>query len=301
MVKHDLVHHQARVCACKCYWQEQGDMPAAVAAFREEWNELHPEHMIIDVRHFIKRCVEALEDRFHLFDAGGQGAPHKLSNDDAVKCAEILVAGYPQECVVTVGGKTERYDEQKQFTSLGQALQMSAPLRALTTDKGMSEDYVMGRLHDVAPYLAYGVLPVKAKLSQEAMNARVEYCKEMLQRLEREPDFLERVFWADECRIWVNKDLSGKLKVWYDKRKLEGQPPQSSPMAGLHGSKRIDFLLIVNAKLGCVYVEFLTGTTDIDRMGRHTPGMQQHLETRRNFDQQAQEKPGTGCYRVSQR
>lgn len=267
MVRHDLLHHQARVRACKCFYQERGDMAAAIRAFQEEWNEQHPEHSITDVRKFISHSVDSLEDRFHLFDAGGQGAPHKLSDDDAIRCAELLSAGYPQECVATVGGQTLHYIDVKQFTSLGQALQMSAELRALTTDKRMSEEYIEGRLHDVSPYLAYGVPPVKAKLSQKAMNARLEYCKEMLQQLEREPEYLERVFWADECRVWVNKELSGKLKVWYDKRKYEGQPPQSSPLAGLHGSKRIDFFLIVNAKLGCVYVEFLTGTTDIDSMG----------------------------------
>lgn len=303
MVKHDLLHHEARVRACKCYWQAQCHMPDAVAAFEKEWNAPHPEHRLLDVRHFIKLSVESLESRFHLFDEGGQGRPHKLSHEDAELCAQMLVDGYPQECVVTVGSETRRFVEQKQFTSLGQALQMSAPLRALTIDKGMSEDYVMGRLHDVRPYLAYGVMPVKLQLSQEAMNARVKYCTEMLEKLEREPGYLERIFWADECRIWVNKELSGKLKVWYDKRQLEGQPPQSSPMSAIHGSKRIDFFLIVNAELGCVHVEFLTGTTDIDSMGRLTPGMREHIERRKQYDTHftgKDQKPGTGCYRVSQ-
>jgi hypothetical protein len=72
--------------------------------------------------------------------------------------------------------------------------------------------------------------------------------------------------------------------VWYDRRKLAGQPPEENPMFDLHTSRRIDFVLIVNARLGCVYVEFLTGTTDIDAMGRHNPGMREHMERRKDFE-----------------
>ena len=277
-------------------------MPAAMRAFEKQWNEQHPEHTISDTRSFIKLSVQKLETDYSLFDRGGQGRPVLLTDDDAVKCAAIIAQGYMQHQVVLDQGVRREWEEGKQYTSLSEALQMSADLRELTTDKGLTPAYVEGRLHDVAPYLTYGVLPMKLPLPPDVIAARLKYCRDMLRRLERDPDFLKRVFWVDECRIWLNKEFVGKLKVWYDRRKLAGQPPEDNPLCGLKGTKRIDFMLIVNARLGCVYVEFLTGTTDLDTLGRRNPGMREHVARRAQFDlgyTKPEEKPGTGCYRVS--
>lgn len=235
-------------------------------------------------------------------DAAAHGRPHLLPYEDAIKCVDIIAQGYPQRQVVIDQGVTHEYDEIKQYTSLSEALHMSAALRALTTDKNMRPEYVLGRLHDVAPDLTYGELPMKLPLPPEVIEARQKYCIEMLRRIAADPDFLKRVFWVDECHIWFNRDLAGKVKVWYDRRKLAGQPPEDNPLLALHGTKRIDFVLILNARLGCVYVEFLTGTTDIDTMGRLNPGMREHIACRAQFDTDStklKEKLGTGCYRVS--
>lgn len=303
----DDVHLQARVCAVKCYYKTDGNISEAMQAFEDDWNEQHEEHSISDTRSFIQLSVEKLEKSFDLHNAGGQGRRKLLSDADAMVCAAILGEGYMQQQVVIEGEVTREYEELKQYTSLSVALQLSARLRELTTDKGLKPVYVEGRLHDVAPWLKYGVLPMKLPLSEKVMKARLEYCRMMLKLIEEDPDFLKRVFWFDECRIWSNRDLAGKLRVWYDRRKLAGQPPEENPMFDLHTSRRIDFVLIVNARLGCVYVEFLTGTTDIDKMGRHNPGMREHMERRKDFELERKkyqnditEKLGTGCYRVSQ-
>ena len=307
MKTNDEVHRDARVCAVKCYYKADGVISDAMDAFQEQWNAQHPEHTISDTRSFIQLSVSKLEVSHTLHDAVGHGRPKLLSDDDAVKCADIVAEGYMQQQVVTEEGVSHEYEELKQFTSLSDALQMSARLRALTTDKGLKPEYVERRLHDVAPWLKYGVLPMKLPLSVDVMEARLQYCGMMLKFIEEDPDFLKRVFWYDECRIWFNMDLAGKLKVWYDRRKLAGQPPEENPMFELHGARRIDFALILNARLGCVYVEFLTGTTDIDTMGRHNPGMREHMERRKDFELarieavgDIEKKKGTGCYRVSQ-
>lgn len=296
-------HLQARVCAIKCYYQADEDMAAAMGAFEKQWNEQHLKHTISDVRAFIKLSVSKLEEGYSLRDAGGQGRKHTLSEEDALVCAELLAKGYWQEHVAEVEGVSRPWGEYKQYTSLSEALAASAGLRKLTTDKGMKQAYVERRLHEVARWLTYGKLPMKLPLSPKAIEQRLQYCRLLLRLLEEDPDFLMRVFWVDECRIWFNKDLAGKLMVWYDRRKLDGQPPMENPLLALHGTKRIDFILILNARLGCVYVEFLTGTTDIDEMGRRNPGMRQHMQTRKQWEAlrtDLTKKLGTGCYRVSQ-
>lgn len=305
MVVHDKLHLEARVCACKCFYAAGCDMPAAIVIFQEEWNDSHPEHRIADVRAFIQKSVSKLENNGDLHDAGGQGRHHKLSDDDARTCADIISAGYLQEQKLTDHGVSLVWYEHKQYTSLSEALTESDALRALTTDKGLSEDYVKGRLHDVAPYLIYGPLPMKMPLTHAQMAARVRYCKRMLKRLVQDPDFLMKVFWVDECRIWFNKDLAGRLMVWFDRRKVYGQPPESNMWFDIHISKRIDFLLILNAKMGFVYMEFLTGTTDLDTKLRHNQVMRDHVAARGRFRNywpegpKAGAPPDNGHYRVS--
>ena len=180
--------------------EEPGFQGETEHVFQEEWNDSHPEHRIADVRAFIQKSVSKLENNGDLHDAGGQGRHHKLSDDDARTCADIISAGYLQEQKLTDHGVSLVWYEHKQYTSLSEALTESDALRALTTGKGLSEDYVKGRLHDVAPYLIYGPLPMKMPLTHAQMAARVRYCKRMLKRLAQDPDFLMKVFWVDECR-----------------------------------------------------------------------------------------------------
>lgn len=283
MVAHDDLHLQARVCAVKCFYAAHDDMAPAMQAFQEQWNDSYPDHHIADARSFIQKSVSKLENNYDLHDKGGQGRHYKLSHADALKCAELVSEGYLQKQVLIDQGVTMAWYELKQFTSLFEALQHLAPLRALTTDKGMTNEYVQYRLREVAPWLIYDALPMKMPLTPEQMEARLQYCKDMLHRLMRDPDFLMKVFWVDECRVWFGKDMAGKLRVWFDRRKVYGQPPQSNPLLDIHNSKRIDFLLILNARMGFVYMEFLTGTTDLDINGRHNQVMRDHVAARGRF------------------
>lgn len=290
MVQHDELHLQARLLAVQLYYKHSEQMPAAVAAF-EQWNAAHPDHQIKGVRNFISRSVDKLRNHFTLMDLTGGGRPHKLPHEAALRAVKIIAEGYMQERTGIDGGVVRFYYEQKRFTSLSEAIMLSAPLRALMQEYDVSHDYLLTRLHDVEPYLEYGHLPMKLVLTHQQMLDRRQYCIRMLSWLQRDPLLLKKIFWADECRIWYNKDLYGRLKVWYDRRDLEGHPPESHPDFSSRGAKRIDIFLIINACVGCVYVEFLTGTTDIEVDGRYNPDMRRQMALRT--------AAGVGCYKVS--
>ena len=274
-----MLHLQARYLAVQLYFRHNEQMPAAVAAFAQ-WNAAHPEHEIIDVRNFIHRTVEKLGTHFTLLDRTGGGRPFKLPHDAAMRAVGIIAEGYMQEHCVIDGGVERYYYEHKRFTSLSEAIMHSAPLRALMQQYDVSHDYLLSRLHDVEPLLAYGPLPMKMVLTPLQMHERQQYCLRMLAALQADPYLLYKIFWVDECRILVSKDLFGRLKVWYDRRDLEGQPPEPHPEFTHGNARRIDLLLIVNAVLGCVYVEFLTGTTNIEMDGRINPAMQRQMALR---------------------
>lgn len=279
MAQHDQLHLQARLAAVEAYFSSSGDMGRAVTAFAS-WNASHPQHQIVDVRNFIKRSVDKLRTHFTLCDLTGGGRPYKLPHDAAMRAVRIIAEGYMQEYCVIDGGVALYYYEHKRFTSLAEAIMHSAPLRALMQEHEVSHDYLLSRLHDVEPYLVYGPLPMKMVLTPQQMHDRQQYCIRMLQRLRADPWLLHKIFWVDECRIWFSKDLFGRLKVWYDRRSLEGHPPESVPDFSHQHARRIDLLLVVNAMVGCVHVEFLTGTTNIEVDGRYTPGMRQQMAMR---------------------
>jgi hypothetical protein len=289
MGPHDEELMQGRVFAAKCYWSNWEDLPEAVRQFQAEWNDLH-DNRIRDVRAFIKASVAKLETHFTLLDLGGQGRGKQMPDCAVGEVGDLIRKGYTEQRTVQVGEDTRDYIEHLRFTSLKEAILMSPEIRALKEEYGVSERYLHERLQDVRPYLRYGRLPQKRVLSDQDKEDRVGYCDQMLEWLEEDPDFLLDVFWCDECRVGVNRDLAGRLRVWYDRRDVDGKPPEPIPDFVMEGSICLDLLLIVNARKGFVYVEFLTGTTDIETDGRHNPMMQYVMQLR--------EQHGLGCYKV---
>jgi len=84
----------------------------------------------------------------------------------------------------------------------------------------------------------------------------------------------------DECRIWVGRNLQGKLMVWSRRGDHEGEPPVPNELLGRHKGFKINLLLVVNARRGVVWVEFLSGTAGMADDERHNPQMQQVMRDR---------------------
>lgn len=66
---------QARFCAVKCFFQAHRDMPTAMQYFEQEWNSVHPEHLISDTEVFINLAVVKFETEYDLRDPGTHGRP----------------------------------------------------------------------------------------------------------------------------------------------------------------------------------------------------------------------------------
>lgn len=89
----------------------------------------------------------------------------------------------------------------------------------------------------------------------------------------KQPKRLYDFVWGDECHLWLGKSLSGKLIVWGHRSDLQGAPPMVNELLGKGKSFKLSFLLIVNARTGCVWIEFLTGTQRVDPAWRHNASM----------------------------
>lgn len=281
---------KARVFAVECYYGAKRDVHAAAQRFDSEWNG-QQEYKIRDVRHFVKRNADKLEHHYTLQNLPGAGRPHKLPDAAAKEAADIISQGYMQQHYVIVDGVAHAYDEHTMYTSLSDAVMRSRRLAAIVNHYDVTAEYLRVRLHEVDAALVHGRLPMKMQLSDKVVKDRQEHCENMLKLLHDNPKYLWDVTWADEFRFRLNMNSAGELQVWYNKQKLDGQPPESNPLYDPRHELRMDVLLLVNATRGCSWVEFLTGTTNIERDGRHNEAMRQQMALRHSM--------GFGPYKVS--
>lgn len=181
---------------------------------------------------------------------------------------------YEQQLYTQVGDVVYIYDEARHFTSIKQACMVSPALRGIMTQFDVTPKYLLRRIHQVAPQLAFSGLPMKIQLTPENMLARQEYADRMYKRHCLDPLFLHKILWGDETRIYIGTDLKGKLKVYHYPGRYDGQPPISNPLLNRENTIRLDVSLFVDAYRGCSHVEVLTGTTNLETEGRLTAEMQ---------------------------
>jgi hypothetical protein len=285
-VDQKVMHLRARLAAVRCYYQCEAQIPEAVRLFEKVWNsQLQPGDAghVKDPYHHIAYQAEKLERDFTLQDLPRSGRPVTMPDDVVWWCADIIAKGYlrPMDHAGFggAGGRLE-YVEFKDFGTLGEAIACSAELHAIMQEYGVTKQHLLCRLHEVDARLVHGPLPFKFLLSDELMAERAAYARTMLDWLRVEPDLLSHITWFDECRIWVDRHAFKQLKVWHRRGSYDGAPPLPHPLWDGKGAVKTDILLGVNAKVGLVWVEFLTGSTDIQELGRHNEGMRHNMRYR---------------------
>lgn len=227
-----------------------------------------------DPHHYIHYQVDKLQKYFTLLDVREQPRPRKVPDEEIQRAADILAAGYEQQLYTQVGDVVYIYDQARHFTSIKQACMVSPVLRGIMTQFDVTPKHLLRRIHQVAPQLAFSGLPMKIQLTPENMLARQEYADWMYKQHCLDPLFLHKILWGDETRIYIGKDLKGKLKVYHYPGRYDGQPPISNPLLNRENTIRLDVSLFVDAYRGCSHVEVLTGTTNLEAEGRLTAEMQ---------------------------
>lgn len=288
----------ARVTAVHCWalaLSKGEGMGAAVTLFEDTWNtEARKKDgtYISAPRKYVPAQVEKVFHDGSLFDKHDTPHPHKMPDDKVKLAAECLAAGYSQQFVAVVQGNLYEWIETRHFTSMKQARQAPGPVRDLMEQYDVTDRYLLDRMHEVCPNLVYSALPIKIELTPTQRRARQEWASQMLARLAADPLYLEKIIWGDETRIYLGTDLKGKLKVYHFRGEHGDDHPEECRLLNKDNMIRLDVLLFVSAKHGCCHVEFLTGTTDIQRDGRSSQRMQANINSRM--------QSGKGWYKVSQ-
>lgn len=274
---------EARLASVKAFYEAKCNMRQAVLLFNSGWNAQHPDGSpghIAAPSEFIKYNVRKLESQYSLLTVTPPGRPPTLSDEQAKLAADLVAGGQWVECQEVVNGQLISYLCWCRFTSIKEAISGSPQLGQLCQQTGVGADYIRRRVLQVDHQLHYGPEPMKDTLSDSVMRERVTYCNDMNFRLDNNPDFMLDVYWMDECRIWIGRNEANKLMVWSRRGDHEGQPPLGNPLLGHHQGFCINLLLVVNARHGVVWVEFLSGTAGMNPAERHNPEMQQVMQDR---------------------
>lgn len=262
-----------RRTAVESYYAANGDIGQAVLLFdiRRQQRRLPA---IADPHHFIHYQVDKFEKYHTLWDVKERPKTKKVPDDAVQRAADILAAGYEQQLYTVIGGEVCYWDEPRHFTSFKQACMLSTPLRDIVEHYDVTPRHMLRRIHEVVPQLAFSGLPMKIELTPENMLARAEYADWQYQRHIDDALYLYKILWGDETRIYLGRDIHGKLKVYHYPGSYDGQPPIVNPLLNRENTMRIDVSLFVDAYRGCSHVEVLTGTTNLALEGRITPEMQ---------------------------
>lgn len=270
---------EARLKAYQCYIHSDADMAAAMLDFERLWNKVQEPgkgFVIADTRKFIKRAVNKLESKFTLRTLTPPGPPEKITKKIILEAADIVAAGYMQDVYVYVNNERHHFTEHKFFTSLQQAVLHDTRLAAILEKHRVSVKYMAAKFRKHCLGLHYHNLRMRVVLTVTQMKLRVKYCQDMLAKLDLNPDYLLDMHWMDECTIWIGQDeISKKLHVWSYRHDDEGLSPEPNELFKRSKSFKINLLLVVNARHGCIHAEFLTGTAGLGPLDRATIGMKQ--------------------------
>jgi len=256
----------ARTLAVYCWCVAAGVIGEALTA----WNNSYiPEHhgTIKDPRAFIKYNGEKFLETGTTANRSHHPDTKIISDEQARLAARVLKGGYltwRQPCNPNLPPElTHVY-----WTSIRKTCAECPLLKSIIKDYHVSPEYLLKRMHDVDPDLKYRSVDYKMDLLWEQKVARKLCALDLLHWLYTVPNFLARVVWIDEVSIWlVSKNIN--VHVYADAHD-EGVK-HVVHCAGLRpGTKiKVRCLCAVNYLIGPMFLDFTTGTTDLQRIWAH--------------------------------
>lgn len=253
----------ARLTAVFCLAMANFDLLLAVWMFNLLWNAQCSEQ-VSHVRTFIVDTVNRLISTGSLRDRHRSGRPSTLKDDVVQECVDVFMKGYTIYKVVDKKtGQVGRV--QKYYCSISQACQENDALRGVIERYNISPKHLLRRMHALCPSLKRLCLDYKTELTVQNKLKRAKAGKSMLNRIGADETYLERIFWVDEWHVWLAPG-DHPLYIWANA--FDNQAHTVLPIPELKRGEHppvLRCLAIVNARLGAVHMEFLTGTTDLQR------------------------------------
>lgn len=250
-----MCHHLMESAGLQAFWD----------AFEEQFNDLEPNQGVQRSykKKFAQRWLMCFFKTGAVFEDPEQhrGRPRKVPDEVAREMVAQLLAGYWQDVVVPCekGNKSVVERHQRWYRSIHDAYARCEYIREQYDKYGLTDCTLLRSLQYVAPGLRRRHLHPKKALSAVTCNARVELCKRLLSMgSEHLRHYLSRVLWIDSKvfyilprSCWVYAPASADMTA------TDPRLPRNR-----YNIKKIVYYAVVNALLGAVYIERVTGTTD---------------------------------------
>jgi hypothetical protein len=209
----------------------------------------------------VAKWFERWQDTGGVDDADRSGRRSKMPDRKARILAAVFKAGaelLPKQR----RGAASRLGLRRPFTSMRDACANSPQLQRALTKYGYKHTTLLRRLLKADPDIVYTRIDYKSSFTAQQKAERISVCKELYRNWPVEK--LRAVTWID-CASFVfdPAKMSRKGYVSAEARATGEVHTTSAPPATQHVKLR--FLVAINAVLGPVWIECVSGTTDLKR------------------------------------
>lgn len=226
------------------------------------------------LRKLSKRWGERFMAGASLEDGPRRKKRPQLPNDDALLAATYLKTGHWTFIPATETRKA-RF-EHRYYTSVETACRHCTELMAIRNKYGLNNRAFLRAMYKADPSLLKRTVRVRYSMPKKLKGERRERANVLYNRCVQDPSRLDRTYFIDECGIIIDNMLRKGAKVYCDahdegyKTVIHTEKLETKEQVKLH------ILAAVNAVHGPVYLEFTTGTTDIQHQYNTLPLHPQH-------------------------
>lgn len=193
--------------------------------------------------------------------------PRKVSDAVAKKCAETIKQGYYQ-MRQRPGPQADVVQVHLYWTSIKAACAESPYLRNVCQTHGVSPAGLLKRMRQVDPKLKWKRLTYKNDLTDAQKQRRQEVAGVLLRNVSTCPHYLKRIFFIDECSIWLTAS-NVNVHVYADAHDKNVSAVMHIPGLTAGAKIKVKVFAVVNALMGPFFIDFTTGTTGLRRRHIH--------------------------------
>ena len=182
------------------------------------WRSTYPEYAATlheDAGKFCRRNYNKLISTGSVMDIKHAGHPPDIPDSIAMLASTMFKQGYYRKRYISVASNRTQLVRQW-WTSIKMACRECQALRNICEFYNCSPHKLLRAMKRVDPRLKYRLVDIKMHLSAKQRRARITVANRLISTFKLDPTFLQRVYWIDECAIWLSDLVEGGTKVWCD-------------------------------------------------------------------------------------
>lgn len=189
--------------------------------------------------------------------------PLGITDSEAQLCAVHLKLGYWRTIVSKRTLKARRV--HRYYPSIAAAVKNEEVIRTIKHKYGLTNKKLLYHMRKADPGLRRKRVHFKYGFDKDELELRVKIANRLWNKCRTTTNWLMRTYFIDECSIWIDNEFTSGITVWADAHDKGFQ--HCIHYHKLHKNKaiKVRFLAVVNAVDGATYLEFTTGTKDVER------------------------------------